>query len=99
MFMAIDIWLLPAISAASSSYLVCLAWEKVRSGTSPGGPMAAFLAVMSFLMGGICAYYRHELLAPTIENNVIVMFIAVATATYFWLLLRKYLPGFRKRER
>ena len=99
MFLAIDIWLLPAISAGSSSYLVCLVWEKFRLSTSPGGPLAAFLAGMSFLMGGICANYRHVLLAPTLENNVIVMFVAGASTTYFWLLLRKYLPGFKKRER
>ena len=99
MFLAIDIWLLPAISAGSSSYLVCLVWEKFRSNTSPGGPLAAFLAGMSFLMGGICAYYRHVRLAPTLENNVIVMFVAGASTTFFWLLLRKYLPGFKKRER
>jgi hypothetical protein len=97
MFLSIDIWLLPAITAAASSYLVCLAWEKIRSGTSPGGPLASFLAGMSFLMGGICAYYRHELITPTLENNVIVMFVAGASTTYFWLLLRKYLPGFKKR--
>ncbi len=96
MLLSIDTWLLPAISAASSSYLVCLAWEKIRSNTSPGGPLAAFLAVMSFIMGGICAYYRHRMLAPTPENNVIVMFISGAVATYFYLLLRKYLPGFKK---
>ena len=99
MFLAIDIWLLPAISAGSSSYLVCLLWEKFRSNTSPGGPLAAFLAGMSCLMGGICAYYRHVRLAPTLDNNVIVMFAAGASTTLFWLLLRRYLPGFKKRER
>ena len=99
MFLSIDTWLLPAISAASSSYLVCLAWEKIRSSTSPGGLMAAFLAVMSFIMGGICAYYRQRMLAPTIENNIIVMFVAGAIATYFYLLLRRYLPGLKKRGR
>jgi len=74
-------------------------WEKLRSNTSPGGPLAAFLAGMSFLMGGICAYYRNVRLAPSLENNVIVMFVAGTSATFFWLLLRKYLPGFKKRER
>jgi hypothetical protein len=98
MFLSIDTWLLPAIAAGSSSYLVSLAWEKIRYSNSPGGPLAAFLAVLSFLMGGICAYYRQQLIAPTLENNVIVMFVAGATTTYFWLLLRKYLPGFKKRE-
>jgi hypothetical protein len=99
MFLSIDTWLLPAISAGASSYLVCLVWEKIRYHSSPGGFLAAFLAALSFLMGGISAYYRHLLLAPTLENNVIVMFVAGATATYFYLLLRKYFPGFRNRER
>jgi hypothetical protein len=99
MFLAIDIWLLPAISAGSSSYLVYLVWEKFRSKTSPGGSLAAFLAGMSFLMGGICAYYRHVRLTPTLENNIIVMFVAGASTTFFWLLLQKYLPGFKKRDR
>jgi hypothetical protein len=98
MFLSIDTWLLPAISATSASYLVCLAWEKIRPNTSPGGRLAAFLAAMSFLMGGICAYYRQKALAPTLENNIIVMFIAGASTTYFYLLLRKYLPGFDKRR-
>jgi len=98
MFLAIDIWLLPAISAGSSSYLVCLVWEKFRSNTSPDGPLAAFLAGMSFLMGGISAYYRYVRLAPTLENNVIVMFVAGTSTTFFWLLLRRYLPGFNKRD-
>ena len=99
MILSIDIWLLPAISAGSSSYLVCLVWEKLRSETSPGGPLAAFLAGLSFLMGGICAYYRHVRLAPTLENNVIVMFVSGASTTFFWLLLRKHLPAFKKRGR
>jgi len=99
MFLSVDTWLLPAIAAASSSYLVCLVWEKVRARTAPGGFLAGFLAALSFLMGAICAHYRHELLAPTPENNVIVMFVAGATATFFWLLLRKYLPGFRSTPR
>ncbi len=98
MFLSIDTWLLPAIAAGSSSFLVSLAWEKIRFSTSPGGPLAAFLSVLSFLMGGICAYYRQELFSPTLENNVIVMFIAGASTTYFYLLLRKYLPGFKHRE-
>lgn len=98
MFLAVDVWLLPAITAAAASYLVCLAWEKFRPGSSPGGTLAAFLAGMSFLMGGICACYRQERLAPSPENNVIVMFVAGAVTTFFWLLLRKYLPGFKKRE-
>jgi hypothetical protein len=28
---------------------------------------------------------------------VITMFVVGASTTYFWLLLRKYLPGFRNR--
>jgi hypothetical protein len=90
MILAIDIWLLPAVAAASSSYLVSLAWEKIRSATAPTGSMAAFLAILSFIMGAICACYRHEIYSPSQENNIIVMFIVGATTTYFWLLLRKY---------
>ncbi len=90
----IDIWLLPAIAAASSSYLVCLAWERIRNSSAPNGALAGFLAGLSFLMGAICAYYRHTIFAPSLENNVIVMFVVGASTTFFWLLLRKYLPGF-----
>ena len=97
MFLSMNIWVLPAITAAAASYLVSLIWEKLRPGTSPSGPLAALLAAMSFAMGGICACYRHELYAPTLESNIIVMFIAGASATFFWLLLRKYLPGVKKR--
>ncbi|HTY64057.1 MAG TPA: hypothetical protein VMG30_17545 [Acidobacteriota bacterium] len=99
MFLAIDIWLLPAISAGASSYLVSLAWEKIRYDTSPAGPLAILLAILSFLMGGICAYYRQQVIAPTVENNIIMAFVVGATTTYFWLLLRKYLPGYKNRER
>jgi hypothetical protein len=96
MIFSIDTWLLPAISAASSSYLVCLAWERVRYSSAPNGWLSAFLAGLSFLMGAICAYYRHLIFAPSLENNVIIMFVVGASTTYFWLLLRKYLPGFKK---
>ena len=99
MFLSIDTWLLPAIAAASSSYLVCLAWERFRHSSAPNGWLAAFLAVLSFLMGAICAYYRHEIFYSSLENNVIIMFIVGASTTYFWLLLRKYLPGYRRSER
>jgi len=97
MIFSIDIWLLPAIAASSSSYLVCLVWERVRSRTAPDGPLAGFLAGLSFLMGAICASYRHTVYTPTLENNVIVMFVAGASTTYLWLLLRRYLPGFKGR--
>jgi hypothetical protein len=50
-------------------------------------------------MGAICAYYRHTVFAPSLENNVIIMFAVGASTTYFWLLFRKYLPGFKKGER
>jgi fluoride ion exporter CrcB/FEX len=96
MFLSIDTWLLPAVAAASSSYLVCLAWERIRNSTAPTGTLAVFLAGLSFLMGAICAYYRYTVFAPTLENNVIIMFAVGASTTYFWLLLRKYLPGFGK---
>ena len=96
MFFSIDTWLLPAIAAASSSYLVCLAWEKVRQASAPNGWLSGFLAGLSFLMGAICAYYRYALFAPSLENNVIIMFVVGASTTYFWLLLRRYLPGFKR---
>ncbi len=99
MILSLDTWLLPAIAAGSSSYLVCLVWEKFRTVTAPSGLMAAFLASLSFLMGAICAYYRHTVFEPSLENNVIVMFIAGASTTYVWLLLRRYLPGPRQRGR
>lgn len=96
MLFKIDIWLLPAIAAASSSYLVCLAWERLRNSSAPNGWLAAFLAGLSFLMGSICACYRYMLFAPSLENNVIIMFVVGASTTYLWLLLRKYLPVFKK---
>ncbi len=92
MFFSLDTWLLPAIAAGSSSYLVCLVWERFRTNSAPSGLLAAFLAALSFIMGAICAYYRHALFAPSPENNVIIMFVVGASTTYFWLLLRKHLP-------
>ncbi len=92
MFLAIDIWLLPAIAAASSSYLVSLVWERVRPPTAPNGLVSAVLSGLSFLMGGISSYYRYSLFEPSLENNVIIMFAAGAIATYVWLALRRFLP-------
>lgn len=97
MFLAVDIWLLPAILASSSSYLVCLAWERIKTRSAPNGKLSALLAGLSFLMGAICAYYRHALFAPSLESNMITMFIVGATTTFLWLLLRKHLPGYNKR--
>jgi len=99
MIFSMDTWLLPAIAASSSSYLVCLLWERFRQNTAPSGLLASFLAVLSFLMGAICAYYRHTVFAPSLESNVIIMFVVGASTTYFWLLLRKHLPGFNGRDR
>lgn len=99
MIFSLDTWLLPAIAASSSSYLVCLAWEKLRTTTAPSGLMSAFLSTLSFVMGAICAYYRHRVFAPSLENNVIIMFLVGASTTYVWLLLRRYLPGFERRRR
>ena len=98
MIFSIDTWLLPAIASGSSSYLVSLAWEKFRAATAPTGWMAGFLAALSFIMGAICAQYRHALFEPSLENNVITMFVVGASTTYFWLLLRKYFPGYRDRD-
>jgi hypothetical protein len=93
MVLAVDIWLLPAIAAGSSSYLVSLLWERFRAPAAPGGIVAAFLSGLSFIMGAICAYYRATLMARSLENNVIVMFIAGASATFLWLLFRRFFPG------
>jgi hypothetical protein len=93
MFFSIDTWLLPAIAAGSSSYLICLLWERFRQTTAPNGMMAAYLASLSFLMGAICSYYRHITFGTSLENNVIIMFLVGASTTYVWLLLRKFLSG------
>ncbi len=93
MILSVDIWLLPAIAAASSSYLVSLVWERVRPLTAPSGLVAALLSALSFLMGGISSYYRYSLFAPALENNIIIMFAAGAIATFAWLALRRHLPG------
>lgn len=98
MIFSLETWLLPAIAASSSSYLVCLVWERIRHATAPNGLLSAFLAGLSFIMGAICSYYRHTVFAPGLENNIIVMFFVGASTTYFWLLLRKHLPGFNKRQ-
>jgi hypothetical protein len=99
MIFSLDTWLLPAIAAGSSSYLVCLLWERLKSATAPGGMMSAFLSGLSFVMGAISAYYRHEAFDPSLENNVIVMFVVGASTTYFWLLLRKHLPGLKESRK
>jgi len=98
MIFSLDTWLLPAIAASSSSYLVCLAWERIRNSTAPNGLLSAFLAGLSFIMGAVCSYYRYTVFAPSLESNVIVMFLVGASTTFFWLLLRKHLPGFKKRS-
>jgi hypothetical protein len=98
MIFSVEIWLLPAIAAGASSYLVCLAWERFRKGTAPGGLLSSFLAGLSFIMGGISAYYRHTLFTPSLESNVIIMFFVGASSTFFWLLLRKFFPGFSRRD-
>ena len=98
MIFSMDTWLLPAIAAGSASYLVCLLWERIRNSTAPSGLLSAFLAGLSFVMGAICAYYRHTLFGPNLESNVIIMFFVGASTTYFWLLLRKYFPGFNRRS-
>jgi hypothetical protein len=98
MVFSVDTWLLPAIAAGSSSYLVCLLWKRIRTGTAPSERLSGFLAGLSFAMGAICAYYRHELFGPSLESNIIIMFIVGASTTYLWLLLRKYFPGFDRRS-
>ena len=93
MIFSLDVWLLPAIAAASSSYLVSLIWERVRPPTAPSGLVAALLSSLSFLMGAISAYYRYSVSERSLENNVIIMFVAGAIATFAWLVLRRFLPS------
>ncbi len=99
MIFSMEIWLLPAIAASSSSYLVCLTWEKLRPDSAPNAAMEIFLAVLSFLMGGICAHLRHALFTTSLESDIIIMFMVGASSTFFWLLLRKYLPGIKDRRK
>ena len=99
MFFSIDTWLLPAIASGSSSYLVCLVWERIRNRSAPNGLLSAFLAGLSFLMGAICAYYRSIHFSPSLEGNVIIMFFVGASTTFLWLLLRKYLPGYNTHRK
>ena len=96
MVFALDIWLLPAIAASSSSYLVCLLWERFRAATAPSGSLAGFLAFLSFLMAGASAYYRAVLHTRTLEGNIIVMFLAGGSTTFFYLLMRPFI--FRDRK-
>ena len=97
MVLGLDIWLLPAIAAGSSSYLVSILWERFRTATAPNGTMAGFLSALSFVMGAISAYYRAGFYSPSLESNIIVMFVAGATTTFVWLLLRHHLPGLKDR--
>jgi hypothetical protein len=99
MILSIETWLLPAIAAGSSSYLVCLLWERFRNNTAPNGMLAAYLAVLSFLMGAISAYYRHAVFSCSLENNVIIMFLVGASTTYFWLLLRRFFGSPNRRDK
>jgi hypothetical protein len=98
MIFSMNIWLLPAIAASSSSFLVCLLWERFRNNTAPSGLLAGLLALLSFMMGAICAYYRYALFTSSLDNNVIVMFVVGASTTFLWLLLRKYMPGYEKQR-
>jgi hypothetical protein len=95
MILSVDIWLLPAIAAGSSSYLVSLIWERLRSETAPSGRMEFLLATLSFIMGAISSYYRSASFGLGLENNIIVMFIVGASTTYLWLRLRKYFMIYR----
>jgi hypothetical protein len=99
MIFSMETWLLPAIAAGSSSYLVCLLWERFRHNSAPNSMLAAYLSILSFLMGGIIAYCRHAMFASSLENNVIVIFMAGASSTFLWLLLRKFFGSFNKRDK
>ena len=93
MILYIDVWLLPAIAAGASSYLVCLVWEHFRYKSAPNGVLAGFLVSLSFIMGAVSSYFRYAIYNVSLENNIIVMFIVGASTTFFWLLLRKYFPN------
>ncbi len=90
MIFALDTWLMPAIAAGSSSYLVSLCWERLGKATAPSRRTEVVLAALSFIMGAISSYWRSALFDPSLENNVIVMFVVGASTTYLWLRLRKY---------
>ncbi len=98
MIFSLDTWLLPAIAAGSSSYLVSLGWERFKNETAPSWKTEAFLAILSFIMGGISAYYRSTVFDPGLEDNVIVMFLVGASSTYLWLRLRKYFANLTSRR-
>ena len=98
MIFSLQIWLLPAIAAGSSSFLVSLCWERFRNQTAPTWKIEALLASLSFIMGAISAYYRSSVLDAGLENNVIVMFIVGASTTYLWLRLRKYFVPWNPRR-
>jgi hypothetical protein len=98
MILSLETWILPAVTAGSSSYLVCLLWERIKHATAPSGRMSSFLSVLSFLMGAIYTYYTRQLFASDLEINIIIMFAAGAISTYLWLLSRKYFPWFNKRS-
>ena len=93
MLFSIDIWLLPAVAAGASSYLVCLIWERYKHQSAPNGILAGFLVGLSFIMGGVSAYTRNRIYNVSLENNIIVMFMVGASTTFFWLLLRRYMPN------
>jgi hypothetical protein len=98
MIFSLDIWLLPAIAAASSSYLVSLSWERFRKTTAPNWHTEAILAALSFLMGALSSYYRSTEFGFSLQNNVIVMFVVGASSTYLWLRLRKYFTNYVPRR-
>ncbi|MBN2242486.1 MAG: hypothetical protein JW793_07335 [Acidobacteria bacterium] len=99
MLFSIDIWLLPAIAAGASSYLICLLWERCRHRSAPNGILAGFLVGLSFIMGALSAYIRYRLYGASLENNIIVMFTVGASTTFFWLLLRRYFPNLNGRDK
>jgi len=94
--LSLDVWLLPAIAAGSSCYLVCLLWERYRAHSAPSGFLEGLLSFLSFVMGGASAHYRATLYQRSLENNIIVMFVVGASTTYLYLLMRKYILPARK---
>jgi hypothetical protein len=81
-------WLLPAVAAASASYIASLLRQRWCRIHSTNKSAMKFLAALSFLMGAVCAHYRAMVLGRSLENNILVMFFAGGITTLSWLLLR-----------
>lgn len=98
MILSVDIWLLPALAAGLSSYLVFRGWLHYSRKASASNHLRTELPViLSFLMGAFCAIYRHAVHARSLENNILVMLLVGGITTLAWLWLSKYLPPLPER--